>query len=72
MAHQRLLDLIFKATPKDYRGVGVDGRRGILILRFGATVAVALEDLTPAEVEARRPGVIEIHGTAPFVRRLTI
>lgn len=46
------LDQIFKNTHADFKGVLPDGTRTILVCR-GATCIVALDDLTPDEVEQR-------------------
>jgi len=44
------LDLIYKNTHADFKGVLPDGTRTVLMCR-GNTCLVALEDLTPEEVE---------------------
>lgn len=54
MATTSELNAIWNATHRDFRGV-LDGVRTILVCRKGATVIVALADLTEAEVAARLP-----------------
>ena len=44
------LDQIYKNTHADFKGVLPDGTRTVLMCR-GGTCLVALEDLTPEEVE---------------------
>ncbi|HHN1487310.1 TPA: hypothetical protein ACRNDU_006619 [Pseudomonas aeruginosa] len=48
------LDLIYRRTHNDYKGVSADGVRMILVCR-GATCLVPLDDLTPEEVAQRLP-----------------
>lgn len=48
------LDLIYRNTHSDYKGVFADGVRMILVCR-GATCLVPLEDLTSEEVAKRLP-----------------
>jgi hypothetical protein len=48
------LDLIYRRTHYDYKGVSEDGVRMILVCR-GATCLVPLDDLTPEEIAQRLP-----------------
>ena len=48
------LDQIYRKTHKDFKGTLPDGTRTIMVCR-GATVLVALEDLTPEEIAQRLP-----------------
>ena len=61
MSRAQKLDLIWKATPSDYKGIAGDrwgehqGKRSIMVLREGVTTLVLLEDLTDAEINERLP-----------------
>jgi hypothetical protein len=49
--HAQALKLIYRHTPRDYRGKLADGTKSILTTRG----LVALEDLTEAEISNRLP-----------------
>lgn len=50
------LDAVWRNTHRDYKGT-IDGVRMVMILRDGATVLAALDNLTDAEIEVRLKGV---------------
>lgn len=54
-AHRKsLLEMIYRNTHSDYKGVLPDGTRVILVCR-GATCLVTLEELTDDEIAQRLP-----------------
>ena len=54
LSREQQLRLIYRHTHKDYKGA-IDGVKGILVLRGGASCAVPLEQLTDAEIADRLP-----------------